>query len=120
MSVKVGRFPPSVAQALQKIEGSVSFTFTPSSTLACTRRGRLSLMETPYENVLATLSMDADHTLFFTRTGSRDEPMRVARTNVSDLIGVEHWVVTLTWNTDIMAVSVRDQDIPRPPLPSTP
>ena len=115
MSVKVGRFPSSVARALQEIEGSVSFTYTPPSDVARSNRGRFSLMETPYGSVLVTLSMNADYTLFFTRTGSRAEPMRVARTNAADVIGAGHWLVTLTWNTDAMSIQVQqEQESPQP------
>ena len=81
-------------------------------------------METPYQSVLATLSLDADFTLLFTRTGSRQEPIRVARTPVRHLLGARHWVVKLMWDAETMTVQVHDQDSPSEesvkdePLPS--
>lgn len=67
-------------------------------------------METPYERVLVALTLEADNTLTFVRTGSRDEGSRVARTKVHDLLPARHWVVTLTWNAEEMTVDARDQD----------
>ena len=67
-------------------------------------------METPYGQVLVALNLQADNTLGYVRTGSRQEGTRVASTNVQALLRARHWVVTLTWNTQRMTLEVRDQD----------
>jgi len=54
--------------------------------------------------------LGVDDTLSYVRTGARDEGARVARTNVRELLGARHWVVTLTWNAQEIAIDARDQD----------
>lgn len=107
MAGGVRRFPPHVARALQQHAGAVSFTYTPPAGLATRRRDRVSLLETPYEEVLATLSLDARGVLHFTRTGSRREGVRVARCDVSSWLDASRWLVSLTWDGDRITVDVR-------------
>ena len=106
MSGGVRRFPPDVARTLQQQLGAVSFTYTPPAGLATRRRDRVSLLETPYEEVLATLSLDARGVLHFTRTGSRREGVRDARCDVSSLLDATPWVVSLRWDDERIAVNV--------------
>ena len=75
------------------------------------------LMETPYEEVLAALTLDTKLNLRFTRTGSRAEGARTALVNVTPLIGAgRHWDIALSWNADELTMAVRDQHDPKGPL----
>ena len=112
MSSGVRRFPPQVAHALQLPSGAVSFTYTAPAGLARRRRDRMSLLETPYQEVLATLSLDARGILLFTRTGSRREGARVASCDVSAMLGTSRWLVSLTWDNERMAVEARPEGGP--------
>lgn len=70
---------------------------------------RAPLMETPYESVLAALTLDPGFELRFVRTGSRAEGARVAMVDVSALRDARHWDITLRWDAERIEVSVRDQ-----------
>lgn len=107
MAHGVRRFPPHVAVVLQQPSGAVAFSYTPPAGLASRRRDRMSLLETPYEDVLATLSLDGRGTLRFTRTGSSREGARVARCDVSSLLEATRWFVSLRWDDEQMTVDVR-------------
>jgi hypothetical protein len=106
-------FPPDVAAALQRRAGSVSLRYTVPASVARGLRMDMALMETPYEDVLAALTLDTKHNLRFVRTGSRAEGARVALVNVSPLVvpGL-HWDISLSWDPDRMRVAVRDQQAP--------
>jgi hypothetical protein len=106
-------FPPDVAAALQRPAGSVSVRYTVSARIARGLELDAPLMETPYEDVLAALTLDTKHNLRFVRTGSRAEGARVALVNVSPLV-VEgaHWDIRLSWDADRMRVAVREQHAP--------
>ena len=107
MSHGVRRFPPHVAGALQQPTGAVVFSYTPPGGLTRRRRDRVSLLETPYEELLATLSLDARGALHFTRTGSRREGVRVASCDVRSLLDATRWVVSLAWDDEQITVDVR-------------
>ena len=107
MSDGVRRFPPEVARALQQPVGAVSFTYTPPAGLVTRRHDRMSLLETPYHEVLATLSLDGRDILHFTRTGSRREGVRVARCDVTSILDATRWVVSLSWDGERVSVDVR-------------
>lgn len=106
-------FPPDVAAALQRPAGSVSVRYTVSARIARGLEFDAPLMETPYEEVLAALTLDTKHNLRFVRTGSRAEGARVALVNVSPLV-VEgaHWDIGLSWDPERMRVAVREQHAP--------
>ena len=106
-------FPPDVAAALQRPQGSVSVRDTVPGRLANGVQIDMPLMETPYEEVLVALTLDTKHNLRFVRTGSRREGARVALVNVDPLVvpGL-HWDIALTWDPERMRVSVRDQHDP--------
>jgi hypothetical protein len=56
-------------------------------------------METPYEDVLAALTLDTKVNLRFVRTGSRAEGARVALVNVAPLLGASrHGDIGLRWD----------------------
>ena len=75
------------------------------------------LMETPYEDVLAALTLDTKLNLRFVRTGSRAECARVALVNVAPLIGAgRHWDIALDWSPERLSVAVRDQHDPHGPV----
>ncbi len=77
-------FPPAVAAALQAPEGEVSVRYTvPARLRHAPPQFDTPLMETPYERVLAALTLDTKYVLRFVRTGSRDEGARVALVDVS-------------------------------------
>ena len=111
MSGGVRRFPPDVARALQQHAGEATFTYTPPAGLTTRRQGRLSLLETPYQEVLATLSLDARGVLHFTRTGSRREGVRVARCDVMSVLDATRWVVSLSWDDERISVDVRREGL---------
>jgi hypothetical protein len=68
------------------------------------------LMATPYEDVLAALTLDTKLNLRFVRTGSRAEGARVALVNVAALVGGgRHWDIALSWDAAGLSVSVREQ-----------
>jgi hypothetical protein len=103
-------FPPDVADALQRPGGSVSFRYTVSAALAHGPRVDTVLMETPYERVLAALTLDSKGNLRFIRTGSRDEGARVALVNIAPLLVAGcHWQIDLTWDDQQLRVAVREQ-----------
>ena len=109
-------FPPDVAAALQQPAGDVSVRYTVGASLAHGPRVDMVLMETPYEEVLAALTLDTKHNLRFVRTGSRREGARVALVNVSPLVVAGlHWDVRMSWDAERMRVAVRDQQVPGPP-----
>jgi hypothetical protein len=113
MSPSRPSFPPDVARALQRSEGKVSVRYTLPSALIGPPAVHTVLMETPYEAVLAALTLDTDLNLRFTRTGSRTEGARTALVNVSQLVGGgRHWDIELTWSADELTVAVRDQRDP--------
>jgi hypothetical protein len=113
-------FPPDVAEALQAHEGDVSFRYTHPAPLAGPPEFDTVLMITPYEEVLASLTLDTKLNLRFVRTGSRAEGARVALVNVNQLIGKErHWDVSLSWNADGLRVTVRPQHADGPVLSGT-
>ena len=106
-------FPPPVADALQRPAGAVSVRYTVPASLARGPRFDTPLMETPYEDVLAALTLDTKRNLRFVRTGSRDEGARVALVNVAPLVVAGlHWHIGLSWDPDRMCVVVRDQHAP--------
>lgn len=111
MSGGLRRFPRHVAPALQQQVGAVSFTYTPPAGLAARRREGASLLETPYDEVLATLSLDARGVLRFTRTGSRREGVRVASCDVNSVLDAARWVVSLSWDDERIAVGVHGEDV---------
>jgi hypothetical protein len=103
-------FPPDVADALQRRSGSASVRYTVSAALARGPSVDTVLMETPYEQVLAALTLDTKLNLRFVRTGSRSEGARVALVNVAPLLGAgRHWDIAMTWDPDRLRVAVRDQ-----------
>ena len=74
------------------------------------------LMQTPYEDVLAALTLDTKCNLRFVRTGSRAEGARVALVNVEDLVAAgAHWDIALEWDAEHLSVTVRDKDAPSGP-----
>jgi hypothetical protein len=105
MSVRVGRFPPSVAKALQDAEGSVEFRYTRPHR-PWPRRDRIVLMETQPEPVLASLTLERREILVFTRTGSPREGARTAQVAVSHLLDSVVWTA-LAWNPYAMSVGAR-------------
>jgi hypothetical protein len=107
MSVRVGKFPASVARALEEAEGSVDFRYTRPQT-AWPRRSRIVLMETPPTPVLASLSLDREGVLTFTRTGSRAEGARVAHADIADIVQSKIWLVHLSWGPHAIAVRAQD------------
>jgi hypothetical protein len=103
-------FPPDVAAALQRPAGSASVRYTVSAALAQGPRVETVLMETPYERVLAALTLDTKCNLCFVRTGNRAEGARVALVNVARLLAAgRHWHIELTWDENGLSVAVRDQ-----------
>jgi hypothetical protein len=109
-------FPPDVAEALQRPAGSASVRYTVSAALADGPRVDTVLMETPYERVLASLTLDTKCNLRFVRTGSGAEGARVALVNVAPLLAAgRHWHIDLTWDDDELRVAVRDQHAPSSP-----
>jgi hypothetical protein len=58
--------------------------------------------------VLASLSLDSKGILIFTRTGSRSEGAREVKTDVTEILESEVWIVHLSWGPDEMAISARD------------
>jgi hypothetical protein len=104
-------FPPDVANALQRPAGSVSVRYTVAAALAHGPQIDTVLMETPYETVLAALTLDTKLNLRFVRTGSRDEGARVAMVNIAPLLATaaRHWHIDMTWDTEQLHVAVRDQ-----------
>jgi hypothetical protein len=104
------RFPPAVADALQRPAGNVSVRYTVPEALANGPGVDTVLMETPYQQVLAALTLDTKLNLRFVRTGSRAEGARVALVNVAPLLaGSRHWNIDMTWDADRLRVVVRDQ-----------
>jgi hypothetical protein len=109
-------FPPDVAAALQHPDGSTSVRYTVSAALADGPRVDTVLMETPYEQVLAALTLDTKLNLRFVRTGSAAEGARVALVNVEPLVAAgSHWRIELTWDEDQLRVAIRDQHEPSGP-----
>jgi hypothetical protein len=109
-------FPPDVADALQRPDGSASVRYTVSAALAHGPRVDTVLMETPYERVLAALTLDTKRNLRFVRTGSRDEGARVALVDIAPLlVAGRHWQIDLTWDDQQLRVAVRDQHAPDGP-----
>jgi hypothetical protein len=110
-------FPPDVAHALQRPAGSVSLRYTVPAALAGGPRINTALMETPYETVLASLTLDTKLNLRFIRTGNRAEGARVALVNVAPLLGAgRHWNIELAWDSDQMRVAVCEQHAHGGPL----
>ena len=100
-------FPPDVARALQRPEGTVSVRYTLASNLVGPPATDVVLMETPYEKVLAALIIDTRLHLRFIRTGDRAEGARVAMVDVSPLVGGgRHWDIALHWDADTLTVGV--------------
>ena len=109
-------FPPDVADALQRPAGSASVRYTVSAALADGPRVDTVLMETPYEQVLAALTLDTKCNLRFARTGNRAEGARIALVNVAPLLAAgRHWHIDLTWDDGQLRVAVRDQHAPAGP-----
>ncbi|MFP5362579.1 MAG: hypothetical protein ACLGI5_07595 [Thermoleophilia bacterium] len=93
--------------------------YTASASLTGCPATDLVLMQTPYESVLAAITLDTKLNLRFVRTGSAAEGARVALVNVATLIdaGVRHWDITLSWDPHELAVAVGDRhDERRRPL----
>ena len=104
------RFPPDVAQALQRPVGKASVRYTVPERLASRPTVDTVLMETPYERVLAALTLDTKLNLRFVRTGSRAEGARVALVNVAPLLETgRHWDIEMAWDADHLRVAVHDQ-----------
>jgi hypothetical protein len=109
-------FPPDVAHALQRPAGSVSVRYTVPAALADGPGVDTVLMETPYETVLAALTLDTKLNLRFVRTGNRAEGARVALVNVAPLLAAgRHWNIEMAWDADQLRVAVRDQHAPTGP-----
>ena len=107
------KFPPDVARALQEPEGTATVHYTHPAPLEGPSPMDRLLMETPYEEVLAALVLDTKLSLRFIRTGSRREGARVARTDVTHLVGADrHWTITMSWSLEEISVSV-SADAPR-------
>lgn len=103
-------FPPDVAEALQRPTGSVSLRYTVPAALATAPCVDTVLMETPYETVLAALTLDTKLNLRFVRTGNRAEGARVALVNVAPLLAAgRHWNIDLAWDPDQLHVAVCEQ-----------
>lgn len=95
----------------------MSVRYTPPRSLTGAPEFDMPLMETPYEEVLAALTLDTKLNLRFVRTGSRAEGARVALVNVAPLIGAgRHWDIALEWDADHLTVTVRDQHRPDGPV----
>jgi hypothetical protein len=106
-------FPPDVAEALQEPAGTVSLRYTRSESLTGPPAMDIVLMETPYERVLAALTLDTKLNLRFIRTGNREEGARVALVNVAPLLDAgRNWHIELSWDRVAMSISVRDQHDP--------
>ena len=117
MSRRRPAFPPDVAQTLQQPAGRVSLRYTVPAALARPPRVDTVLMETPYESVLAALTLDTKRNLRFVRTGKRADGARVALVNVAPLLAPgRHWDIELTWDSDQMRLAVREQRARRGPL----
>jgi len=102
--------PADVAHALQRPTGSVSVRYTVPASLAHGPSVDTVLMETPYEQVLAALTLDTKHNLRFVRTGNRAEGARIALVNVAPLLAAgRHWIIDLTWDADELRLAVHDQ-----------
>jgi hypothetical protein len=103
-------FPPGVARSLQEPSGSASVRYTLPAPLGGPPEMDMLLMATPYEAVLAALTLDTKLNLRFVRTGNRAEGARVAYVNVAALIGAgRHWDISLAWDPEEMTIEVRDQ-----------
>jgi hypothetical protein len=110
-------FPPDVANALQRPAGSVSLRYTVPAALAGAPGVDTVLMETPYETVLAALTLDTKRNLRFVRTGNRAEGARVALVNVAPLlVAGRHWNIELAWDADQLRVAVCEQHARGGPL----
>ena len=110
MSRRRPSFPPDVAHALQRAAGSVSVRYTVPAALVGGPRVDMVLMETPYETVLAALTLDTKLNLRFVRTGNRAEGARVALVNVAPLLAAgRHWNIELDWDSDQLRVAVCEQ-----------
>ena len=110
MSRRRPSFPPDVAHALQRAAGSVSVRCTVPAALVGGPRVDMVLMETPYETVLAALTLDTKLNLRFVRTGNRAEGARVALVNVAPLLAAgRHWNIELDWDSDQLRVAVCEQ-----------
>jgi hypothetical protein len=104
------RFPPAVAHALQQPAGNVSVRYTVPRALANGPQVDTVLMETPYEHVLAALTLDTKLNLRFIRTGSGAEGARVALVNLAPLLAAgRHWNIDMTWDAHHLRVVVREQ-----------
>ena len=89
---------------------AVSRCATPLRPLAGGPRVDTVLMETPYETVLAALTLDTKLNLRFIRTGNRAEGARVALVNVAPLLAPRcHWDIELAWDSDRMRVAICEQ-----------
>ena len=110
MSQRPPAFPPDVAAALQRPAGSVRVRYTLPAAYVRRREHDLMLMTTPYETVLAAVTLDTKQTLRFIRTGNPAEGARVARCPVPDelLAPHAHWDIALAWDADSLSVAVRD------------
>ena len=100
-----------MAAALQQPAGRVSVRYTLPASLTGPPDMDRMLMRTPYEQVLAAITLDTKLNVRFVRTGSAAEGARVALVNVGTLMdsGARHWAITLTWDAHELAVEVRDQ-----------
>ena len=106
-------FPPDVADALQRPEGSVSVRYTRPESLTSPPPFDMPLMETPYERVLVALTLDTKLNLRFVRTGNPDEGARVALVNVEPLMAASrNWDIAMRWGPEAMSVAIRDQHDP--------
>jgi hypothetical protein len=68
------------------------------------------LMETPYQQVLAALTLDTKLNLRFVRTGSRTDGARIALVNIAPLLAAGcHWNIDLGWDAAQLHLAVGDQ-----------
>jgi hypothetical protein len=63
-------------------------------------------MRTPHGRVLASVLLDTKGNLRFVRTGSREEGARVAMTPMGEVLHERHWVITLEWDAERLAIAV--------------
>jgi hypothetical protein len=98
------QFPPSVADRLQKPDGSAVVHVTPAARTRRPTDLRWLLMATLDRPVLATLVLDNAGRLRFSRT-ERGVGTVQARADVSALLDARTWRVELTWTPEGATVS---------------
>jgi hypothetical protein len=98
------QFPPSVADSLQRPEGSAVVHVTPAARTRRPSDLRWLLMATLDRPVLATLVLDSAGRLRFSRT-ERGVGTVQARADVSALRDTRTWRVELSWTGEGASVS---------------